>query len=316
MAFGKDLNSLNSEKPVPFAEAFDFAQDQMNYRSFATHWYVTEYFTANGRKMRWARKVIDDFAYSIMDERKGHQQEEKDLLSIYLNMKDEEGNNIPRSQVRDAVLNLVIAGRDTTAQVLAWAFFYLISRPEICGKAREEIQSKLGEDQVEYSNYKSLVYINAIFHEALRLHPSVPQNAKQALKDDQIPDGPKIKAWEWVRWSDWQMARDPEIWGEDCAEFKPSRWIDNDGKIIRLDQWKFHAFNGGPRLCLGQTLATFEAISAIASLVKNFHFEFEENWMENMERPQGLGWEENTPMYGSSLTLPMKNPMMVRATKL
>lgn len=47
------------------------------------------------------------------------------------------------------------------------------------------------------------------------------------------------------------MSRDTEIWGEDASEFKPSRWIDENGELIRPSQYKFHAFNAGPRLCLG-----------------------------------------------------------------
>ena len=74
------------------------------------------------------------------------------------------------------------------------------------------------------------------------------------------------------------MARDASIWGEDCCEYKPSRWIDEEGGLRRPSVWKFHVFNGaffvrscgmeadavgvgGPRLCLGQNLANFEAIS-------------------------------------------------------
>lgn len=72
--------------------------------------------------------------------------------------------------------------------------------------------------------------------------PSVPKNAWEALADDQIPNGPLIHKGDRVRWSDWQMARDPDIWGEDCSEYKPSRWIDEDGNLRRFSNWKFHAF--------------------------------------------------------------------------
>lgn len=57
------------------------------------------------------------------------------------------------------------------------------------------------------------------------------------------------------------MARDPAVWGDDCCQYKPSRWIDESGNLVRVSSFKFHAFNGGPRLCLGQNLAYFDAIS-------------------------------------------------------
>jgi cytochrome P450 len=54
-----------------------------------------------------------------------------------------------------------------------------------------------------------------------------------------------------VFWSDWTMNRDPKVWGPDAAEFKPERWLDSEGNLVKESQWKYHAFNGGYRLCLG-----------------------------------------------------------------
>ena len=314
MAFGIDINSLKENKSVPFAVAFDFAQNQMNWRFLHFHWRISEYFMPQGWRMKREKKVIDDFAYGIIDERSNSVRKEgesKDLLSLYLAMKDENGVVLPREQVKDAVINLIIAGRDTTAQALSWCFFYLIKNPRSISSLRKEIVEKLGEEKVHFDNYKSLHYANAVLHEALRLQPPVPKSLKLALEDDQIPGGPKVKAGEYVRWSDWQMARDSEVWGEDCAEFNPGRFLDENGVFKRIDQWKFHVFNGGPRLCLGQSMATFEAVSTIVALVRNFDFEFEKGWWENVEKTQGMGWEEETPLYASSMTLPMKHPMMV-----
>lgn len=84
------------------------------------------------------------------------------------------------------------------------------------------------------------------------------QNAWQALADDKIPNGPVIKKGDLVRWSDWELGRMTEVWGEDAGTFRPSRWI-QEGELKKESQWKFHAFNGGARLCLGQSLATLEA---------------------------------------------------------
>lgn len=101
-----------------------------------------------------------------------------------------------------------------------------------------------------------------------------PQNGKVALGADKIPGGPTIQAGDTMRWrlagshlfldklngtddslldhspihhpSDWQMGRDPSIWGPDCGEFKPERWIDEAGRIKQFGQFKFHAFNVRP----------------------------------------------------------------------
>lgn len=69
---------------------------------------------------------------------------------------------------------------------------------------------------------------------------------KFALGDDVLPNGgPVVKAGDVIGFSDWIIARDTSVWGEDAAEMKPERWIDDDGKSLRrFDQWQYHVFNG------------------------------------------------------------------------
>lgn len=90
-----------------------------------------------------------------------------------------------------------------------------------------------------------------------------------------LPDIP-VKKGEGVIWSDYAMARMPEIWGPDCQEYKPERFLEpkSDGsgemQVVQFGSYKFHAFNAGPRVCLGQTLATFEGMAAIAGILQKY----------------------------------------------
>lgn len=161
----------------------------------------------------------------------------------------------------DAVLNLIIAGRDTTAQALSWTFFHLLKHPELIEPMRTEV-TELGV--IDYDSYKILHQTNAVFSEGLRLHPSVPKNGWTALKDDVLPNGgPMVKAGDVLFWSDWAMARDEGIWGPDAKEFKPSRWLDEQGEMIKESQWKAHMFNGGYRLCLGEFCTGYRLRSGV-----------------------------------------------------
>jgi cytochrome P450 len=85
--------------------------------------------------------------------------------------------------------------------------------------------------------------------------------------------------------------------GTDAKEFKPERWLNNEGSLRKESQIKFPAFHAGPRICLGQNLATQEAVSILTLLVRQFDFE--------MTPGQEIG-------YADSLTLPMKNGLKVR----
>ncbi|EGG03077.1 cytochrome P450 monooxygenase [Melampsora larici-populina 98AG31] len=238
----------------------------------------------------------------------------RDLLGLFMEFSDEKGVSLSRDELKDSALNLIIAGRDTTAQALSWTFFHLTKRPELLVPIREEIARLIPNDDVmvDYDSYKQFTNVLAVFYEALRLHPSVPKNAKFALNHDKLPDGPLIQPGDCLRWrSDWQMARDPNIWGLDCAEFKPSRWIDPDGKLKQYGQWKFHAFNGGPRICIGMHLGTMEAVGVIVEIARRYDLQFAPGWLSRVPKIEKITPQctEQTPKYGSSLTLPMAERM-------
>jgi fatty acid omega-hydroxylase len=143
--------------------------------------------------------------------------------------------------------------------------------------------------------YSSHLFIS--FYEVLRLHPSVPNNQKYALEDDVWPDGTVIKKGDYIYLCSWAQGRCESVWGSAAKEFRPERWISPEtGKLRRESQGQWPAFNGGPRTCLGQNLATLEALIAIIHLVKTYRFKL---------APQ------KDITYQISLTLPMKNGLKV-----
>lgn len=89
-------------------------------------------------------------------------------------------------------------------------------------------------------------------NEVLRLYPGVPGNRRQAVNDDIWPDGTYIKKGDYVNYQSFCQGRLEKIWGKNAKEFKPERWISDDGSLIRVDSGKWSAFNAGPRLCLGK----------------------------------------------------------------
>ncbi|KAH8922698.1 cytochrome P450 [Atractiella rhizophila] len=329
MAFGEDLGLLergNIHKVVPFAKAFDDAHIQLNKRFMdPTFWKLTEMLTSSGRKMKENIRLVDEYAYSIIRSRKaarkeseGKESAQKDLLDLFLEMTHEDGSRLSEKEVRDMVLNLIIAGRDTTAAALSYSFFRLIMHPKYINWLREEIEERKAtdgttdDDFIAYDNYKTFVRAVAFFHETLRLHPSVPGNVKVVLKDDQLPNGPRLEAGDLVRWDDWQMGRDENIWPNAC-EFTPERWIDEKGHFKQVSPYKFHAFNAGPRLCVGQNLATFEAVYVIVTLINRYDFSFADGWWENCRKTNGVeGIQDNCPLYLDTLVPGPKDGLKVK----
>ncbi|KAH9812067.1 cytochrome P450 monooxygenase [Melampsora americana] len=336
MTVGTNLDLMKEEmcpqlhprgSPTAFAEAFDVAQSHLNWRfSIIAGWSIIEKIVPSlGKRMLNACKTLDDCTYKLIDQRtskkRGDNHRPGDLLELLMKAVDEKGTPLDRTQLKDALLNMILAGRDTTAQALTWAFFHLTMNPGMIDRLREEID-KLDLDAdsgiVTYDNYRQFVWTQAVLCEALRLHPSVPKNMKIAVNHDRIPDGPKIQPGDILRWSDWQMGRDPHIWGPDCGEFMPERWIDSEGRLRQFGPFKFHAFNCGPRLCLGMNLAMFEMIAVTVEIIRHFDIEFAPGWLSSVPMSHPIPEVQSsypTPSYISSLTLPMARPMLIKVQK-
>ncbi|KAJ3206218.1 hypothetical protein HDU67_008305, partial [Dinochytrium kinnereticum] len=269
IGFGQDLRSLNDpDNPPPFAKAFDAIIPVLNVRFPNPIWGWTEYLSGTKATLKKNFKIIDDFVYERVREkreRKGVEEgAHKDLLDLYMAY-DAELTDV---QLRDMIMNMMLAGRDTTAQALSWAFWLLSSRPEIVAKIREEVQTILGESRLPtYDEVNSLKYVNAVFYETLRLYPSVPLDFKTSVKPDVLPGGIEIPANTEVNWFPYSMGRMEALWGPDANDFNPNRWLDPVTDTLRREsQFKWTAFNAGPRTCLGQQMATVEGVMTLVAL--------------------------------------------------
>jgi cytochrome P450 len=212
--------------------------------------------------------------------------------------------------LRDIVISFILAGRDTTSAGLSW-FFWLLScnrhvegtiRAEIAKivKFRVHVDSKEGRDNPStsftYEELKQMHYLHAAVTESLRLYPPVPLDGKMALEDDVLPDGTRIPKRTGVMYHPYAMGRMEKLWGADCLEFKPERWL-KDGVFVPESPYKFAVFHAGPRVCLGKDFAMLQMKLVAAGLLTQFTFSVPENFK---------------PSYALSLTMPIKNGLPVR----
>ena len=186
------------------------------------------------------------------------------------------------SQTRDPVelraqlLNILLAGRDTTASLLSWLMHELIRHPEIFQKLRSTIIEEFGTydnpQNITFSTLKSCTYLQHCLNETLRLWTVVPGNSRRANKNTTLPKGGGpdgespvvIPAHSEVNYSVHVMHRRKDLWGPDAEEFKPERFQG------RRPGWEFLPFNGGPRICIGQQFAMTEASYVVVRLLQRF----------------------------------------------
>jgi len=189
---------------------------------------------------------------------------------VGLFLKAAEGQGMPTDDrfMADAVLNFLIAGRDTTAQATSWCMFLIAQNPEVQAKILQEAESVLdGAASLSYDQLSKLPYLDATIREALRLYPSVPMDVKLCLRDDTLPDGTFVPAGCSVAYFAYGMGRSRRIWGEDAKEFRPERWL---SMAAPPDSYTYSAFHAGPRECLGKRLAMVEMKTLLFKVLRAF----------------------------------------------
>lgn len=178
--------------------------------------------------------------------------------------------------LRDQMLSILLAGRDTTASLLSFVFMVFTQQPEIYAKLRTIVLEKFGTysqpREISFSKLKGCNYLQWIINEALRLYPVVPYDGRRAARDTTLPTGggPSgtspiyVRKDQQVEYSVYAMHRRKDLWGPDADDFKPERW---NG---RKSGWEYLPFNGGPRICIGQQFALTEAGYVIVRLCQRF----------------------------------------------
>jgi cytochrome P450 len=202
--------------------------------------------------------------------------------------------------LRDIVISFLLAGRDSTSSGISWLFWLLSRHRRVVDAIRAEIRevvksrncTNLSTDasKFTYEELKNMHYLHAALSESLRLHPPLPVDTKFALKEDVLPDGTHIPKGSVVAFGPYAMGRMEQLWGSDCLEFKPERWLQN-GVFVPQCPYKYAVFQAGPRICLGKELALLQIKLVTAGLINCFDFYVPEDFK---------------PTYELSLLLPMK----------
>ncbi|CAI8613745.1 unnamed protein product [Vicia faba] len=313
LAFNVDPGCLGGEGTTgnaSFMRAFEDAALLSSGRFmslFPSLWKVKKILNVGTeRRLKQSITTVHEFADEIirsrMEAKEGPSKGE-DLLSRFIGTEEASPEFL-----RDIVISFILAGRDTTSSALSWFFWILSSRNDVKEKISKEIETvrSRSDDKVAsfgYEELKEMHYLHAAITEAMRLYPPVPVDTKECLGDDVLPDGTRIKKGWFISYHTYAMGRIESVWGKDCNEFKPERWLENEkvdgfGVCRSESPFKFPVFHAGPRMCLGREMAYIQMKSIAASVMERFEVVAVE--------------KENSPQHVLSLTLRMKDGLRVR----
>ncbi|KAL4804012.1 cytochrome P450 [Aspergillus unguis] len=288
-----------------FADAFNTALEYLNKRSLALNFYwminPKEFRDANRR----VHEVVDHYVYQAIEAQKHPEKKEP---GRYIFAEAVAADSADPKVLRDEMLNILLAGRDTTASLLSSAFFYLARHPDVWKKLAGIVIEEFGDAEnpkgkITHARLKDIPYLRYVLNEVLRLLPPVPLNFRVATRDTSLPvgggpDGKSpvfVKKGQLVLYSVYAMHRRTDLYGPDAETFRPERWEENAKR-----GWDYLPFNGGPRICLGQQYALTEASYTMVKLLQRF------STVENGEP------ERQQPLIRSTLTMCHADGVRVR----
>ncbi|KAG1729375.1 cytochrome P450 [Suillus lakei] len=232
-------------------------------------------------------------------------EEEKSIIGLLIKAEGQEAElHMPEEEVVAQMKVLLLAGYETTSTSLTWALIELSRRPDVQTRLREELLA-FGADPTYDQLKANLPYLDAVVHEILRLHPAVPEFNRCARTDDVIPlsepvcnasgemtDSISIGKGSLMVISIRAINRSSVIWGPDAKEFKPDRWLTEEGISGKAKEVQGHrhllTFVDGPRTCLGKDFAIAEFKTVLSVLVKNFVFEMRDGPDTQVEIVRGI----------------------------
>jgi cytochrome P450 len=192
-----------------------------------------------------------------------------EFISLMMNAEDENGNHLSDEQLRDEALTMLLAGHETTSNALSWTILLLCQNPQADERLAAEIKEQLGSRTPTMNDLKNLAYTDAVIKESMRLYPPVwalsrVNKVPIKLDDFEIATNSYLVLPQWLVHHSAKFFREPE-------KFRPERWL--NGEADHLPKFAYFPFGGGPRVCIGNSFASMEAVLILSTIRQRFRFD-------------------------------------------
>lgn len=229
--------------------------------------------TRQRRRERDGIATLDGIVEQMIARRVAEGGDGHDLLSMLMSARDDTGAAaFSEDEVRDEAMTLVLAGHETTALAMTWAWLLLSHNPAVRAWLEEELDA-FEDDPITFADLQRLPRTYAVIAESMRLRPPAWIIGRW-LDTDLRVSGWDLPRGSVVLASQYSMHRDPRFW-PDASQFQPQRWIDGAGrfdeKTPSVPRGVWFPFGFGTRRCIGEQFAWTEAVVLLATLARRWH---------------------------------------------
>jgi cytochrome P450 len=272
--------------------AFEAVQDQAMFEMVSLSMVPTWIPLPKQVRFRWARRqlrrVADQLVMLDRDAGTGD-----DVVSrLITSTRQESDVHVRRQRMDDELITLLLAGHETTASTLSWAFYLLDKHPEVRERLRAEAVEVLGDRLPTYEDLNRLTYTNMVIQEVMRLYPPVWILTRQAQEEDEV-GGYRVPAGADVLVCPYTLHRHPAFWPE------PNRFLpDRFAPDVAADRprYAYIPFGAGPRFCVGNHLGMMEATFVLALAARDVRLSLPAGYTARPEAMLSLRVRGGLPM--------------------
>jgi cytochrome P450 len=224
--------------------------------------------TPGNIRYRHAAQRLNQFVDQLIKTRRASNSDRGDMLSMLLQVRDEDGIGMSDLEIRDELVGLCVA-HESMAEFFAWAWWLIAQNPAVETKLQAEWELVLGKRSPTSEDISKLRYTEAVVKEVLRLYPLAWATGRVVTQDCElggypIHQGENVVMCQWVTHRDRRFFKQPEA-------FNPDRWMGDEAK--QIPAYAYFPFGGGPRVCIGRGLMMMEAILLLVKIGQQFHVE-------------------------------------------
>jgi cytochrome P450 len=218
---------------------------------------------------RRGTQIMDDLIARLIAERRAKGSDEGDVLSMLLDARDEDGSAFDDRQIRDHLFILLLAGHETSANGLTWAFYLLAQHPGWAKRLVNEIKTTLGDRVPTYADLESMPTLDMVVRETLRIMPPVAGFLREIATDCELDDY-LLPGGALVFYSILGTHLLPDLYPDPYC-FKPERFAPDAPR--RYSPYEYLPFGAGSRLCLGQPMAVLEMKTILTLTLQKYRLD-------------------------------------------